>query len=116
MITLILIAILFGSLIGIIVILYRRIPDLVKLSEDPLNWRVGFLPKIKKEVRKLPGAKTLDYELYLQKMLSRVRVLTLKTENKTGNWLERLRQKSNQKSNQKSDTYWEELRKTKDGR
>ena len=115
MIELILTVLLVGSLAGIGVILYRKIPLLVKLPGIPLNWQSDFLLKIKKGVKRLPGAETLNYELYLQKVLSRVRVLTLKTENKTSNWLERLRQKNNQKNNRKPDNYWEELKKSKKG-
>jgi len=114
--TLILAAICLFSFIGIGVILYRKIPDLVKLPNASPNWRIEVLPKIKKGIEKLPGAKNLDHELYLQKILSRVRVLTLKTESKTSHWLEKLRQRNNQKNNQKADPYWDELKKSKEGK
>lgn len=109
-----LLSLLVFSLIGIALILFRKIPVLVKLPEARLVGESLF-HKIKKGVARLPGAQKFDYELYLQKMLSKVRVLTLKTETKTGNWLERLRQKRNG-HNGHNNEYWEELKKAKDGK
>ena len=114
MIELILTIILVCSLIGTVVILYRKMPALVKLPETPINLRGPFVLKIKKGVGNLPGAKRFDYELYLQKILSKIQILTLKTENKTSTWLEKLRQKNNQKNHH--DQYWEELKKAKKGK
>jgi len=112
----ILLAVLILSLGGIGVILCRKIPVLVKLPETSVELNQPFTLIIKKGVKALPGLKTFSYELYLQKILSRVRVLTLKTESKTGSWLERLRQKSNHKNDFKNDSYWDELKKAKDGK
>lgn len=114
MIELILTIILVSSLTGIVVILFRKIPVLVKLeeaSEASGDWQPLIL-KIKKRSKFLPRAKTFNYELYLQKILSKIRILTLKTENKTSDWLEKLRQKNNQEK----DNYWEELKKAKNGK
>jgi hypothetical protein len=102
------------SLAGIIFIVFRKIPVLLNLPEetsggDPLA------VKLKRQVTNFPKTEIFDYEVPLQKVLSRVRILTLKTEQKTGNWLEKLRQKSNQKKSEK-DNYWEELKKAKDGK
>ena len=72
--------------------------------------------EIKRDIKKIPGAEKFDYELYLQKMLSKVRVLTIKTENKTGNWLERLRQRRNGHNGHDNSAYWEELKKAKKGK
>ncbi len=100
------------SLSGISVILLKKIPALVQLPDSASpEGSAGSL--LKNGLKKIPGSQRFDYELYLQKMLSRVRVLTLKTENKTGNWLERLRQRRNGNSN---DGYWEELKKAKNGK
>ena len=116
MIELILITILISSLLGIGVILYRKFPLLTKLPETPFKIKEPLVLKMKNGIKKLPGKDKFDYELYLQKILSRVRVLTLKTENKTSNWLERLRQKNNQKNNHNNEKYWEELKKAKNGK
>lgn len=101
------------GLSGIGFILFRKIPVLAKLPEANLP-KGSIVSAIKKGIKKIPGAQKFDYELYLQKMLSKVRVLTLKTESKTGSWLERLRQRRN--GHNHDDGYWEELKKAKDGK
>jgi len=108
MIEIILFIVFVISLVGMGVILYRKIPMLITLPEDKTKIKFKW-PSIS-----LPFFGKLNYELYLQKILSKVRVLTLKTENKTSSWLEKLRQKNNQKNNHQPDNYWEELKKSKD--
>lgn len=112
-------SILLISLFGISIILLRKIAILAKLPEVKSSQKPGVLKEavistIKNGVKKIPGAQKLDYELYLQKVLSKVRVLTLKTESKTGSWLERLRKRRN--GHNHDDGYWEELKKAKDGK
>ena len=117
MIESIFLGILVLSFAGIAVILYRKMPVLVKLPETSvsvINW--SFVLRIKNGLKNIPGLKGFSYELYLQKILSKFRVLTLKTENKTGSWLEHLRQRSNEKNHSENDSYWEELKKAKDGK
>lgn len=68
-------------------------------------------------VAKLPGGakilslvKNFSFELFLQKILSRFRVLVLKIENRTAGWLEALRKKSRENGKHKTDDhYWDEL-------
>jgi len=116
MIELIFTIILVISLIGIGVILFRRMPDLVQLPDQPIEFQKVMVLKIRQGVKRLPGIKDFSYEIYLQKVLSRIRVLTLKTDSKTSGWLERLRKKQNQENGNNNDKYWEELKKAKDGK
>ena len=114
MIELILLIILILSFLGIGVILYRKIPVLVKLPEPTGDLPKAVILRVKEKVKGFPVIR--NYELYLQKILSRIRVLTLKTDSKTSHWLERLRQKKNQENDNNNDKYWEELKKAKDGK
>jgi len=116
MVGLISIVILFLSLIGMAVILLRKMPDLCKLPEKNIAFGNNLTNGFKNGVKKLPGVKNFSYELYLQKLLSRIRIITLKTESKTGNWLERLRQKNCQKNQVNHNGYWDALKKAKDDR
>jgi hypothetical protein len=52
--------------------------------------------------------------LLLQKLLSRARIFSLKTENKTSQWLEQLRKKSQEKKALFSEDYWKQLKKGKE--
>lgn len=97
------------------VILWRKMPTLNKLPEPAEGLQQFLGLKIKEGVKKFPGIKDFSYELYLQKILSKIHILTLKTDHKTSGWLERLRQKNN-KNHSNNDQYWDELKKAKDGK
>ena len=90
-------AIIFGaSLLGIIVILYRKIPVLVKL---PQNGSHG-IPKIKL-ISNIEDKTKNVYSLFskqiiLHKFLSWVKVMTLKTETKIDALLHNIRRKAQQ--------------------
>ena len=92
------IIILFGSLLGMGAIILRKIPVLVELPEV-IKKPSGelFWPKLRRKIKNTPGFKSFSYEVFFQKILSKIRILSLKSENKTGSWLQRLREKSRKK-------------------
>ena len=105
--------ILFGSLLGMGAIIVRKIPVLVGLPEV-IKKPSGepFWPKLKRRIKNTPGFKSFSSEMFLQKLLSQIRILTLKTDNKTSSWLQRLREKSRKQKFQDNDNYWEEIKKS----
>ena len=111
MLELVLLIFFLSSLAGLAVLVLKKIPSLANLPASAP--REPLLVRLKNKVKNLPGSETFNYELYLQKILSRIRILTLKTEQKTGHWLEQLRQKSSQRQISRKDDYWEELKKEK---
>ncbi|MFH1780443.1 MAG: hypothetical protein ABH841_00305 [Candidatus Nealsonbacteria bacterium] len=116
MFELISIIILFLSLVGMAAILLRKISALCELQEQDLNFYNSLTCGIKDRIKKMPAVKSFSYELYLQKVLSKFRILSLKTESKTGSWLEKLRQKNCNKNKTNHDDYWDTLKKAKDDR
>lgn len=94
--------ILIISLVGMIVIIKRTMPFLVELSfeED----KPGLWGKFKNK-------NFFSKNLFLQKVLSKIRILVLKTDNKTSEWIKRLREKSKENKTKFSDSYWDKLRK-----
>ena len=90
------------SLTGLIIIIRRKVPVLAELN--PQEPRSGFLSRFK---NKNPASK----ELFLHKILSKVRILTLKTDNKTTEWMKKLREKSQENNEKFSDNYWDKLKK-----
>lgn len=110
MIELIAIIILSGSIFGILVISIRKIPALKTLPETGSK---GFLPAflfgLKGKIQNIPFLKSSSLEMFLQKVLSKIRVLTLKVENRIACWLQNLRQRSQRKK--EPDNYWDELKK-----
>ena len=116
MIELIATIILVGSLLGMAVILFRKIPVLVKLPEyNPSNALVFFPVKwcknLKEKIKNISVFKSFSSEIFLQKILSKIRVLSLRVENKIASRLQKLREKALKKKNLENDNYWEELKK-----
>ena len=114
MVELISIVVLVLSLAGMAMILWRKMPVLGKLPERDFAFGNSLANGVKAGLKRMPVIKGFSYELYLQKALSKIRVLTLKTESKTGSWLERLRQKNCKKNHTSNDNYWDTLKKAKD--
>ena len=109
MLELIAVIILVCSLIGMGVIIFRKIPVLLTLPEISLQ-RESFISKIKEKLKKLNPFKNFSYEVFLQKILTKIRILSLKTDNKTFNWLQKLREKSKKEKIKENDSYWTELK------
>ncbi len=110
------IIILFSSLIGIGVILFRKIPVLAELPDykpsnvvmsSPVKW----YKNLKEKVKNISFFKSFSSGVFLQKILSKIRILSLKVENKIAFWLQKLRERSLKKKNLENDNYWEELKK-----
>jgi len=104
--------ILIGSLLGMGVILFRKIPILVKLPEVIERPAGENFWLILKKIKNIPGLRSFSFEIFLQKILSKIRILTLKTDNKTSNWLQKLRERSLRKKSKGNDNYWEEIKKS----
>jgi hypothetical protein len=61
-------------------------------------------------VKKLTPSKKFSLEILLQKILSKVRVLVLKIDHKTSNWLQTLRERAKKRSTLEKDNYWKKLK------
>lgn len=113
MLELIALIILIFSLVGMGIILFRKIPLLLELPEtlpSQFSWR-NLLLKIKNSTI----LKGFSIETLLQKILSKIRILTLKTDSKTSSLLQKLRERSQKKKFSENDNYWKEIKKsTKD--
>ena len=123
--------ILICSLLGVGVIVWRKIPFLVKLPEDLSEKGEPISLKLKQKTEELSPLKNFSYEIFLQKFISRIRILILKTDKQTFNWLQKLREKSKKrtissqsvdwqkqearKNKLDEDNYWEEIKKIKKG-
>lgn len=104
--------ILIFSLLGIVVIVWRKIPVLADSPEILSDKREPISLRLKRKIKELPSVKNFSYELFLQKFISKIRILTLKTDNQTFNWLQKLKEKTKKKKLEE-DGYWEEIKKIK---
>jgi len=121
MIELITIIILLGSLIGMGVILYRKIPDLRKLEDfkkEQISNKSILNPGLEIERRRfLKPDFSLDstqhrFENLLQKLLLKIKVLTMKIENRISGHLQKLRERAQQRKKVNEDEYWQKLKKS----
>ena len=100
------------SLIGMVFFVFKKIPILVELPENVESSQSGrFYPRLKEKIRNLPGLKSFSSDIFLQKILSKVRILSLRTENKTFKWLQNLRNKAKDNKFGEEDSYWQDIKK-----
>ena len=110
MVGLVTLIILICSLVGMGVMVFRKMPLLLESSAVApfqFNWK-ELLIKIKNF---LPF-RDFSFEIFLQKILSKIRILTLKTDSQTSSWLQKLREKARKKKFGENDKYWEEIKKS----
>ena len=121
MIELIATIILLGSLIGMGVILYRKIPDLKELKEleeEGGSKRVfgNFWLKIESSRFFKPDiyfdSTQHEFENLLQKLLLKIKVLMMKIENRISGYLQKLRERAQQRKKVNEDEYWQKLKKS----
>jgi hypothetical protein len=106
------------GLLGMIIIVFKKTPVLAQLplEEDSFSFRKTFL-EIKERIKNFNFFHSFSNGLFLQKFLSKIRILALKIENKVGNLLQVLRERQKNKKIQeeieKEDNYWEKIKKEK---
>ena len=100
---------------GMAVILWRKMPLLLTVEEPSgKSEESGILDAVAETTKKLRNSdkvKSVDPEKVLHKTLSKTRVLALKTENKTGEWLKQLRKRSDIRKEKFSEPYWNQFKK-----
>jgi hypothetical protein len=101
--------ILIGSILGMIIILFRKIPVLLELPQYPPLPSIGWPKRILNKFKKLWLAKFSSFKKILEKTLLKVKILNLKIENKTTSLLQKLREKS--KKEKEEDNFWDEIKK-----
>ena len=126
---------LVASLIGLAIMIVRKIPALVAL-DVPKRSKEGYLLRLKKRAQEVNPFKGTKPEIFLQKILSKVRVLSLKADNKATDLIHILHKRVEKKNNffqifperkeqveenapngsqnpienKKSDNYWQEIK------
>jgi hypothetical protein len=99
----------FGSFLGMGVMVYRKIPVLINLPEPKVKEK-RFFQKLKEKILKHYPLKNFSLNVFLQKILVKARILSLKLDYKLFNLIKKLRTKDQEKK-EKVDDYWERLKK-----
>ncbi len=108
--------ILVTSLASLGYVVGRKVPFLLRFpaSHEGDSLREIFL-SVKKKIQGSARLKAISSpHVLLQTLLSKARIFSLRTENKTSQWLESLRKKAKEKKAAFSDDYWERLKKDKE--
>jgi hypothetical protein len=102
---------LFFSSIGLGGIILRKIPVLISLPESDLREKKEVLVSgFQKEVKKNRRFKDISSDLFLEKLLMKIRSLSRKTDKKTFQWLRRVRKNSQRKKIKEDNDYWDEIK------
>jgi len=103
------------SFLGVLVILFWKIPALINLPiQKKESFHESLFFGLSNIIKNSALLRSLSLDNILHKLLTKIRVLTLKTDNKTTNWLQRLRAKSQKKHEIQNDNYWEEIKNSTD--
>lgn len=102
----------FLSLAGMIGIVLKKIPVLVSLpEEEERKEKKRLIPVLKEKIKKYNPFKKVSFDILLQKILYKFRILTLKADNKTFKILQDLKKKALERKKRMEDNYWEEIKK-----
>ena len=101
--------ILVVSFVGILGIVLPKLSRLREFPRDDWGLREA-ISSATDTLAKSERLEPLKPEKLLHKVLSKTRVLALKTDSKTSAWLENLRERSQQKEGRFKDAYWSKLR------
>ncbi len=105
--------ILFGSTVGLGTIIFRKIPLLITLPEDIVEKeKEPLVLRLKNRIKRNNPLRDFSYNIFLQKILTKIRILSLKTDKKTFYWIKKLREKRHRKKMRENDNYWEEIQKS----
>lgn len=98
---------------GLFYMVAKKLPLLCALPQGEKEGLSTFLSqKVKTRIQNFEVSKLVTSpDLFLQKLLSKARIVSLKTEMKTNDWLVRLRQRSQEKGEKFSSNYWDKLKK-----
>jgi hypothetical protein len=107
--------ILILSFLGLAILIIRKLPVLAALPLAENNKSESFFSKVSGGIKRLPGFKNFSGEVVLHKIISKIRIISLKTDHKTFNWLKKLREKT-QREKLEDEKYWEEIKNSTDSK
>ena len=103
--------VLLGSSMGIGTLVFYKIPILVTLPKFSIKKKKkSYFSKFNKKIKKINPFRKFHYEIVLQKVLTKLRILSLKTDNKLLSWLRDLKETNKKRRTRENDNYWEKVK------
>jgi len=107
--------ILFCSSIGLGQMIFRKMSILSGLSEVvEIKEEEKLFTKLKREIKEKNPLRDVQYEDLLGKVLKKIRILFLKTDNKIFGWTQKLKENSQKKKIREDRDYWDRIKKGTD--
>jgi hypothetical protein len=95
---------------GLGVMVSRKAPELAAMPlPQGIFLKEETKARIKEKAKEVLKNRSNSFEKFLQKLLSKTRILSLKAENKLSNWITRLRERSMERTKE-IDSYWKEIK------
>lgn len=112
MVEIISLTILVLSLAGLVIVIFQKMPVLAGLTKDSSShfYFQNLLSQIQKKIKNISFLKNFSFEIFLQKLLSKTRIIFLRLENKIANILQKLREDSQKKKFIEDDDYWKKVK------
>lgn len=100
------------SFLGLGSMVVRKVPVLVDLPETEVKKKEGSAKKpLTDRLKKVNPLENSSSRLFLQKLLKKIRILSLKTDNKMFDWLQKLKEDTQRKKIREDEEYWDEVKK-----
>ncbi|MFA5086440.1 MAG: hypothetical protein WC468_02545 [Candidatus Paceibacterota bacterium] len=96
------------SFFGLTALVLRKVPE-VKAMPEPEIFKKELRKKIKDKTKEVLKERSNTLESLLHKLLSRIRILSLKVDKKVSDWIVKLRTRSVERT-KGIDTYWKEIK------
>lgn len=110
MVELIVLIILLVGFLGMAIMITKKASTLAELPQISKGTLKELILQFKEKVKNSDTIKGFSSEIFPQKVLSKIRVLSLKIDNKTSNLLQKLRERNkNKKVKEIKDDHWKEI-------
>ena len=97
------------SFLGLVFLMLRKVPELKEMPEPELSFlKKGLRKKIREKTKEVLKENSNTLEGILHKVLSKIRILSLKVDKKVSDWIVKLRSRSLERT-KGLDSYWKEI-------
>jgi hypothetical protein len=98
------------SFLGLSFLVLKKVPELKKMPEPELVFlKKDLRKKIREKTKEVLKENSNTLEGILHKMLSKIRILSLKVDKRVSDWIVKLRSRSLERTKD-LDSYWKEIK------
>jgi len=99
------------SFIGLAIIILKAVPQLKEMPEPEFVFiRKDLRKKIRDKTKEVLKENSNNLESVLHKILSRIRIVSLRVDKRVSDWILKLRSRSLERTKEGLDNYWKEIK------